>query len=146
MMKQLRIRHAEILLGFWMALTTVAPAQVQPAATVHIYRYKLTIARAAHPSVSCDASPVVKIQNGRVFTMKVPAGSHNFSTADNPTGINVAMEPGKEYFVRIDYPPNTSFALHAAPVLVAPEQGRQEIQKLRQFDAWFVEGATCGQT
>ena len=138
-------RSGEILLAFSLAFSTVASAQVQPSATVYIYRYKLTIGSAAHPTVSCDASPVVRIQNGRVYTMKVPAGHHNFSTPDLSTGIDVAMEAGKEYFVRIDYPANATFAVHATPMVVAPEQGRKEIAKLRPLDGWYVEGAACGQ-
>ena len=129
-------------LVFWIAI--VSSAQVQPQATVHIYRYKLTVATAAHPTVSCDLVPVVRIQNGRVYALKVSPGRHSFATADSHAGVDVDAEPGKDYFVRIDYPPNTSFARHASPVLVPPEEGRMEIRKLRPLDKWYIENATCG--
>jgi hypothetical protein len=134
------------LIAFSMAVSVIASAQTQPPSTgtVHIYRYKLSVGQAAHPTVSCDAFPVARIQNGRVYTMKVSAGRHIFATADNPTGIEVDVKPGKEYFVRIDYPPNASFAVRASPVLVAAEQGRKEISKIRPLDGWFVENAACG--
>lgn len=119
-------------------------AQAKPTGLVHIYRYKLTTGKAAHPTVSCDAFPVARIQNGRVYTMTVSAGRHSFGTVDNAVGIDVDVEPGKEYYVRIDYPVNASFAIRATPVLVPPGDGSQEIRKLQPLDKWFIEAATCG--
>jgi|GEM_PF-3249097 len=123
---------------------TQAQTPTQAQATVHIYRYRLSVGQAAHPTVSCDAFPVARIQNGRVYTMKVSAGRHSFTTVDYPAGIDVDIESGKEYFVRVDYPPNASFAVRATPVLVPPAQGREEIRKLRPLDGQFIEAATCG--
>jgi hypothetical protein len=132
-----------VLLSITLAM--LSSAQTQPQGTVHIYRYRLSVGQAAHPTVSCDAFPVARIQNGRVYTMKVSARRHAFTTSDNPIGINVDVEPGKEYFVRLDYPPNASYSASPTPVLVAPEQGRGEIQKMRPLDGRFIENATCGQ-
>ena len=84
------------------------------------------------------------MQNGRVYTMKVSAGTHAFTTVDDPVGISIDVQPGKEYFVRIDYPVNSTSALHASPVQVAPELGSQEIRKLRPLDGWFVKTGACG--
>jgi hypothetical protein len=130
------------LLAFTAGAFAFAPGG--PVATVHIYRYLLTVGKAAHPTVSCDAFPIAKIQNGRVYTMKASAGRHAFTVGDSPTGLEVDLEAGKEYFVRIDYPLNASFADGATPVLVAPKAGRDEIRKLRPLDAWFIEDAACG--
>jgi hypothetical protein len=133
-----------LIFGIAMAMVATSSAQAPAQATIHIYRYKLTVGTAAHPTVSCDAYPIVRIQNGRVYTLKVSPGRHSFTTADDITGIDVDMDAGKDYFVRIDYPPNSQFAVHASPVLVAPDQGREEIKKLRPLDKWFIENATCG--
>ncbi len=145
------MQYARILI-FWGAVSMATSAQThsqtqpqpQPQATVHIYRYRLSVGQAAHPTVSCDAFPVARIQNGRVYTMKVSAGRHSFATVDYPIGIDVDIESAKEYFVRVDYPPNASFAVRATPVLVPPAQGRDEIRKLRPLDGQFIEAATCG--
>jgi hypothetical protein len=136
------MKRAHTLL-FWMAISALY-AQPQPQATVHIYREKLSAATAAHPTVSCDMFPVVRIQNGRVYSMKVSAGRHTFTTNADPTGIIVDAESGKDYFVRVDFTPNAKFRGAASPVLVAPEQGRMEILKLRPLDLQYVEAATCG--
>ncbi len=132
-----------IILGA--AAVALAFAQGKPAATVHIYRYKLNVGKAAHPMVSCDTFPIARLQNGRVYTMKVSAGKHSFTVADNPIGVDVKIEGGKEYFVRIDYPVNASFGVGATPVVVAPEQGAREVESLHPLDAWYIENATCGQ-
>jgi hypothetical protein len=139
--------NGKILLAAWIALSMLSSAvsaQVKNPATVHIYRYRLSVGQAKHPTVSCDAFPIAKMQNGRIYTMKVSAGRHVFSTSDDPTGIQVDIASGNEYFVRIDYPPNVTYAERAIAVLVAPEQGRMETLKMRPLDGRFIEAATCG--
>jgi len=143
-MKRAAAPNGKMLLVLWMGLSMVCSGQVRPQGTVHIYRYRLTVGLAFHPTVSCDEFPVVRTQNGRVYTMKVSAGMHTFSTVDNPAGIPVDVEPGKEYFVRIDLPLNAAYASRATPVLVPPEQGSMEIRKMRTLDARYIEAATCG--
>jgi hypothetical protein len=128
---------------FWLAMSTLG-AQPQPQATVHIYRPKLSVGAGAHPTVSCDMFAIARIQNGRVYTLKVSAGRHSITTTHDQTGILVDAEPGKEYFVRIDFPPNALFQKDASPVWVAPEQGRMETLKLRPLDGQYIEAATCG--
>lgn len=130
-------------LAFWMALSMLH-AQPQPQATVHIYRPKLSVGTAAHPTVSCDMFEIARIQNGRVYTMKASAGRHSFTTTHDQTGILVDMEPGKDYFVRIDFTPNAKLHGDASPVLIPPEQGRMETLKLRPLDGQYIEAATCG--
>jgi hypothetical protein len=138
-------KPGRISLIFWMAMSALLPAQSpQTAGTIHIYRNRLSIRQTLHPQVSCDAFPVVSIQNGRVYTMKASAGRHVFSTSDDQPGLQVDIEPGKEYFIRIDYPPNAAYQVRASPVLVAPELGRMEIEKLRPLDAQYIQAATCG--
>lgn len=119
-------------------------AQAKAPGVVHIYRYKSTQGKAVHPTVSCDTFPVAKIQNGRVYTMKLSAARHDFTVGDSPTGIHVDVQPGKDYYVRIDFAPNASFATGGYPVLVPSDEGSQEVQKLKPLDPWFAEAATCG--
>lgn len=142
------LKHGKILLSFWMALTALtllSSAQTpRAAATIHIYRNRLSIRQTLHPLVSCDAFPVVSIQNGRVHTMQASAGRHVFRTSDDQPGLQVDIESGKEYFIRIDFPPNASYKISASPVLVAPELGRMEVEKLRPLDARYIQAATCG--
>ncbi len=127
-----------------LAAVALAFGQAKAPGTVHLYRVKLEQGKAVHPTVSCDAFPVAKMQNGRVYTMKVSAKRHNFTVGDSPNGIDVDVEPGKEYFVRIDFPANASFATGALPVNVPAEQGSKEVQKLKPLDGWYIEAATCG--
>ena len=127
-----------------LAAGALAFAPPVPSGTVHFYRYLLKVGKAAHPIISCDAFPIARMQNGRVYTMQIPAGRHAIATSENPTGIEVDVEAGKEYFIRIDYATNASFAIRATPVVVPVEVGREETKKLRPLDGWLVEDATCG--
>ena len=127
-----------------LAAGALAFAPPVPSGTVHFYRYLLKVGKAAHPIIFCDAFPIARMQNGRVYTMQIPAGRHAIATSENPTGIEVDIEAGKEYFIRIDYATNASFAIRATPVVVPVEVGREETKKLRPLDGWLVEDATCG--
>ena len=135
-------RIAACLLLF--AASALAFAPPVPSGTVHFYRYLMKVGKATHPIISCDAFPVARMQNGRVYTMQMTAGRHAIATSENPTGILVDVEAGKEYFIRIDYATNASFAIRATPVVVPVEVGREETKKLRPLDGWLVEDATCG--
>ena len=143
------------LLALWLAMSAAMSAQdpdapappppkPQPQGTIHIYRYKLEVARATHPAITCDTFPIVRIQNGRVYTMKVSVGRHEMTVAENPTPLSVDIEEGKEYFLRVDYPVNAAFGARPSLVVVPPDQGRDEIKRLRRLDGQFIEAATCG--
>jgi hypothetical protein len=129
-----------------LVLRAQAPAPVKPEATLHIYRPRLDVGKATHPTVSCDDFAVARIQNGRVYTMKISPGRHSFTVGEKTAAIIVDAQAGKEYFLRVDYPPNASFAVGATAVLVDPAEGLKEIRKLRPLDGWFIENATCGKT
>ena len=126
------------------AASAPAVAPPVPSGTVHFYRYLLKLGKATHPIISCDAFPIARMQNCRVYTMQMTAGRHAIATSENPTGILVDVEAGKEYFIRIDYATNASFAIRATPVVVPLEVGREETKKLRPLDGWLIEDATCG--
>ncbi len=135
-------RIASCLLLLTAGALAFAPAV--PSGRVHFYRYLMEVGKASHPIISCDAFPIARMQNGRVYTMQMTAGRHTIITSENPVGIEVDVVAGKEYFVRIDYAANSSFAIRATPVLVPLEVGREETKKLRPLDGWLVEDATCG--
>jgi hypothetical protein len=143
-MKRAAAPKGKTLLAFWMAWSIVCSAQVRPQGTVHIYRYRLTVSTASHPTVSCDMFPVVKIQNGRIHSMQVSAGRHTFTAGVDQTGVKVDVEGGKEYFVRIDLDQNARYRSDAKVVLVPPEQGSMETLKMRRVDGQYIQAATCG--
>lgn len=151
-MKQTRVNLVIRCPAFLMAISAgglllaQAPAAAKPEATLHIYRPRLDVGKATHPTVSCDAFAIARIQNGRVYTMKISPGRHSFTVGEKTATITIDVEPGKEYFLRLDYPPNASFAVGATGVLVDPAEGLKEIKKLRPLDGWFIENATCGKT
>jgi hypothetical protein len=121
-----------------------APAKPQPQGTLHIYRYKLEVAHAKHPAVSCDNFPIVRIQNGRIYSLKVSTGRHTLLVADNPDPLDIDVEVNKDYYIRVDYPINAAPGARPALVLVPPAQARDDIKGLRRLDGQFVEAATCG--
>ncbi len=146
-LKETQMRSAFIVtfcgLFSWLPAQT-AKKPAQPQGTVHIYREKLEIGTQTRPTVSCDNFPVARIENGRVYTMKMSVGRHVLGTTDHPLGFFVDVEADKEYFVRIDFPVNASLPTGATPVLVPNEQGRAETTKLKPLDGRYIETGTCG--
>jgi hypothetical protein len=129
-------------LVFLITLCAVALGEDQPPATVHFYRYRLGAGQGAHPSVYCDGTVVARMQNGRVFTMQVSAGKHSFISTSKQGGVDLEMEPGKEYFMRLDV--IGVWIGHPGLTLTSPEQGRHEIEQLKPLDAKWVKQSTCG--
>lgn len=121
-----------------------AKKPAQPQGTVHIYRERLEIGKLVKPLVSCDNFPVAHIENGRVYTMKMSVGRHALGTTDHPVGFHIDIEADREYFVRVDFPVNISYAGDATLVLVPNEQGRMETIKLKPLDGRYVETGACG--
>ena len=113
---------------------TPAPVPADTKATVHYYRYSQWVGRVLKPPVYCDGILLGYIQNGTYLDVKVPAGTHKFSSEENPAGLTVTVEPGKDYYFRTDLRPGFwvgSFAL----VMVMPEQGKSDMSQLTPLDS-----------
>jgi hypothetical protein len=103
-------------------------------ATVYVYRYKQYVGKALSPSVYCDGNELARMENGRFFVVKVPAGAHVFSSNDKQAGIDVNLKPGEQYYIRVELA--TGFLKgHGRLVSMAPEQGAYEIKKLKPLDS-----------
>jgi hypothetical protein len=129
-------------------IASFLPAQTakppQPQGTVHIYRDRLQVGALTRTVVSCDNFPVARFENGRVFTMKMSVGRHAMGTNNNPVGFHLDVDADKEYFVRIDFATNASYAADAKLVQVPSDQGRMETMKLKPLDGRFIETGACG--
>lgn len=104
-----------------------------PQATVFVYRYKQFVGSALSPSVYCDETELARIENGRFFVVKLPAGKHVFRSNDKQAGIDVDLKPGEKYYIRVELA--TGFMKgHGRLTSVAPEQGSYEIKNLKPLD------------
>lgn len=104
-------------------------------ALVHIYRYKEE--GSGGLPVFCDETELAKLDNGRYFLAKLNAGRHVFHSSDKQSGIELDLKSGQEYYIRVAMPPPLPgvFRPKGRVVLVAPEQGTYEVQKLRPIDS-----------
>lgn len=103
-------------------------------ATVYVYRYKQFVGKALSPSVYCDENELARMENGRFFVVKLPAGTHVFRSNDKQAGIDVDLKAGEKYYVRVEIA--TGFMKgHGRLVSVAPEQGAYEIKNLKPLDS-----------
>jgi hypothetical protein len=103
-------------------------------ATVYVYRYKQFVGSALSPSVYCDEVELAKMQNGRYFVAKLPAGKHVFRSNDKQSGVEVELKPGLEYYIRVEIAAGMMKG-HGRLTLVAAEQGVYEVKKLKPLDA-----------
>ena len=127
------------LLAWAQEPTTAAPqmSRTKPSkATVYVYRYKQFVGSALAPSVYCDGDELARMENGRYFTVNLEPGKHTFTSNDKQSGIDLDLNAGEEYFIRVELV--AGFAKgHGRLVLVPREQGVYELKsdKLKPLDA-----------
>lgn len=141
-MRKLKMLLPVMLLAVFSAAQESAPQPASAAngkATVYVYRYKQFVGSALSPSVFCDDAQLARMENGRYFTVKMEPGQHVFHSNDKQAGVALDLKAGQEYFIRVEIA--TGFMKgHGRLVLVAPEQGRYEINsKLKPLDSDKVE-------
>ena len=128
------------------AAPTAAPAataapQPDDRAVVYIYRYKQFVGSALEPSVYCDETELARMDNGRFFTVIVPAGRHVFRANDKQSGVVIDAQPGHRYFLRIELATG-ALKGHGRVVFVQPEQGEFEMLRLKPLGANKVRDTT----
>src|SRR5689334_21943777 len=75
-----------------------ATASKDSQVTVYIYRYKQFVGSALSPSVYCDEGELARMENGRFFAVKLPAGKHTFRSNDKQSGVEVDLKSGQDYY------------------------------------------------
>ena len=130
-----------VKLAFFLAVSTPFVFAQQPAASpqkasVYVYRYKQFVGSALSPSVYCDEVQLARMENGRYFSVTLDPGQHTFRSNDSQSGVQLDLQPGQEYFVRVEIAAGMMKG-HGRLILTAPEQGRYELQssKLKPLDA-----------
>jgi Protein of unknown function (DUF2846) len=99
-------------------------------AKVYFYRYKQFTGAALEPSVYCDEIQLARMDNGRYFVAQLDPGVHTLRANDKQSGIELKLEPGGDYYVRIELV--TGFWKgHGRLVSVPREQGSFEVRKLK---------------
>ena len=117
------------------ATTNNAAAQdASSQATIYVYRYKQFVGSALSPSVYCDETELARMENGRFFVVKLPAGKHVFRSNDKQSGVEEDLKGGQIYYIRVELVPGMMKG-HGRLISVAPEQGSYEIKKLKQLDS-----------
>lgn len=119
------------------ATTTTNSAAAQDTssqATIYVYRYKQFVGSALAPSVYCDETELARMENGRFFVVKLPAGKHVFRSNDKQSGVEEDLKAGETYYIRVELVPGMMKG-HGRLLSIAPEQGSYEIKKLKPLDA-----------
>jgi Protein of unknown function (DUF2846) len=129
----MKVRIALLLVIAGALLANAQEPKPQPAdnakATVYVYRLKLFYAKLLKPSVYCDSKDLGRIENGRFMKLEIDPGKHYFRSNDKESGFEADLKPGQQYYIRIDMVP-TAMHGHGRVLLVAPEQGTEEITKV----------------
>lgn len=114
----------------------VGRASPDTKASVYIYRYKEEAS--GNLPVFCDDVQLAELDNGRYFVVKLDVGRHAFRSSDKQSGIELDLKADQERYVRVTkqafQSPTFIYGSNGRVVLVAPEQGRYEVQKLRPID------------
>ena len=81
--------------------TNTPPPPPTGTALVHIWRPSRFVGSLASFNLTVDGRPVVKMGNGRHFTIRVPLGSH-FLGGDHMQNYTMVAQAGQEFYFAID--------------------------------------------
>ena len=103
------------------ATTTATPTTNSAAAqdtssqaTIYVYRYKQFVGSALAPSVYCDETELARMENGRFFVVKLPAGKHVFRSNDKQSGVEEDLKAGETYYIRVELVPGMMKAMSSS--------------------------------
>ena len=103
----------------------------------YLYRYKRAYGYPKKPSVLCDGREVARVLNGRFVKIEIEPGKHVITSTYRGNGIDLALEGGQTYYVRMDWSPPTFW--HSAQgwlvTLVPKEQATYELSQLEPLDS-----------
>ena len=121
----------------------IDPASTQPAgsagptaAILHLYRLSHMGGAFSQYEIEIDGRQVAKIANAESVRMDLAPGKHNINAiyrrvkSDRPL-YDMEMEPGKEYWIRIDL--SDGFVVHMRLAVVPEAEGREESGKLKEI-------------
>jgi hypothetical protein len=103
----------------------------------YVYRIKVRfMARTLRPSIYFDGTELLRLANGQYFSRSVPTGKHMISAGRTEVGQFVDLEPGKEYFFKLDHK-NVFISNQTGrqPMTLTPvpmEQARREMDGLQK--------------
>jgi hypothetical protein len=81
--------------------SVAGPRHDTPYAHVYVYRLWAYFGLASDPTVYCDGTKVAKMDNGRYFMLRLAPGVHFLSFKNRKEVLDLRVEAGFEYFVRI---------------------------------------------
>lgn len=105
-------------------------------AILHLYRLSHVVGAFSQYEIEIDGRQVAKIGNAESVRMDLSPGKHNINVtfrrvkSDRPL-YDLEMEPGKEYWIRIDL--SDSFIVHMRLAVVPEAEARQESEKLKEI-------------
>ena len=99
-------------------------------ATVFIYRPEKWFGYMQEPSVFVDDTELARMDNGRYFALKLPAGQHMVHMTDKKRSFVIDMGAGETYYFRIAIESSLT-KQHGKLTLEDAETGRKEIKKLK---------------
>ena len=105
---------------------------------VVIYRQRRYVGSALEPPVFVDGRMVAKADNGRYFTVALNPGTHQITSNDRQSGIDVKLQAGQVRYVQVDIAPGAMKG-HGKLILMSDEQGPFEAGKLKAVDAGKVK-------
>ncbi len=113
-------------------------------ATVYIFRQKSMFGAAMEPSVFCDDVELARMDNGRYFILKIPAGKRLIHLTDKKKGYEINMAKGQTYYFRIGIEVGM-WKGNGKILLEDNEKGATEVKKIKYLGADKIKDKTIVQ-
>jgi hypothetical protein len=111
------------------------PSAASPDGKVRVYVYRSSnlAEKEFRPSVYVDEMDVARLQEGRNVILALQPGTHAFRSTDKKDQMQLDLELGHKYYIRIDVSV-ASLKGHGKLNVVLPEQGAPEFGQTKPAD------------
>ena len=111
-------------------------------ATVYLYRLRMFQNSAWKMTLWLDGERLANLQNGRYFVVKLPPGKHVLSDKKPDNNIDLNVESGRTYYMRLEPTEAGMFGLNATVTRfsVADEAtGKSDVHRLKVGDSSEIQ-------
>jgi len=139
-MKRLPIFLAILLLAASaIAATFQEPQQESKGGLIVFFRPKRFTGSGLTPSIYVDGSQIARLDNGRYFSLPVPAGKHTIESSMKHSPLELTVRPGEAvYLEMIILAGNWRGGGRLVPD--PPEDAKRSMEKLKPLDAkWILD-------
>jgi hypothetical protein len=123
-------------------LTCAGLSAADEMATIYLYRLRVFQNSKWNMTLWLDGERLVNLQNGRYFVVKLPPGKHVLSDKKPDNNIELALESGRTYYLRLEPAEAGLFGRNATVTRFSVSDeatGKSDVRRLKVGDSSEIQ-------